>query len=190
LRRFARGLDHGSQETFARAVVNLERAQKHFALDPAAAKHYLELAILEAASGLDELRALVARTHPPILTHLGLAAALESMVEAQPIPTSLEVTPQRLDPALEETAYYFVSEALANVVRHAHASRAAVRVTVGEMLLTAEVSDDGSGGASVGDPGSGVLGLLDRVRAFGGDLTIVSPSMGGTVLRAAIPLRP
>jgi signal transduction histidine kinase len=190
LRRFARDLHDGAQQTFANAVMNLEYAQRQFSLEPETAKHYLDAATNEAESGLDELRALVSRTHPPILTHLGLAAAVESIVEGMPIPVSLDVTDQRLAPALEETVYSVVSEALRNVVKHAQATRADVRITVGTMLLTTEVSDDGAGGASVGGPGSGLLSLLDRVLAFGGELAVASPTRSGTVLYAAIPLSP
>jgi signal transduction histidine kinase len=188
LRRFARDLHDGAQQRFSTAVMNLQFAQGEFSVTPERAEQHLRVALDEAESGLDALRALVAHTHPPILAHLGLNAAVVSMVDGLPIPVSLDVTQTRLVPALEETVYYFVSETLANMVKHADATGAAVQIAVGEMLLTAEVSDDGTGGARLESSGTGLLGVLDRVLAFGGDLTLASPPSGGTVVRAVFPL--
>jgi signal transduction histidine kinase len=89
---------------------------------------------------------------------------------------------------LEESVYFFVSEALTNVIKHAKASRAAIQIAAGNTLLTIEVSDDGIGGATLGNGGRGLIGLADRVQALHGEFTLACPPTGGTVLRGVIPL--
>jgi signal transduction histidine kinase len=94
---------------------------------------------------------------------------------------------ERLPGNIEATAYYIVSEALTNVAKHAHASKAKVDLTVAGNALKFEVTDDGRGGA---DPsaGSGILGLRDRAEAIGGTLFVISPPGKGTIVTAQLPL--
>ena len=82
-----------------------------------------------------------------------------------------------------------MAEALTNVAAHAHADRVRVSVELEGAFLAVEVSDDGVGGA---DParGCGLTGLVDRVEAVGGVLTITSQPGAGTALRAVLPVDP
>ena len=73
------------------------------------------------------------------------------------------------------------------MARYAGATQARVAVTVADGLATAEIVDDGCGGASAGG-GSGLRGLADRLEAIGGSLELHSPPGGGTVVRACAPL--
>ena len=84
--------------------------------------------------------------------------------------------------------YFFCSEALTNVVKHARASSARVRVTLVEDRCVVEVGDDGIGGARPRSEASGLNGLRDRIGALNGTVDITSPATGGTVLKASIPL--
>jgi signal transduction histidine kinase len=95
--------------------------------------------------------------------------------------------PERLPEQVEGAAYYVASEALANVVKHAHAQAAAVRVAETDGSLLLEVSDDGAGGADP-DGGSGLGGLRDRVETLGGRLEVESVPGRGTLVRAELPL--
>jgi signal transduction histidine kinase len=83
-------------------------------------------------------------------------------------------------------AYYVCAEALANVAKHAGASSVRLEVVECAGVLRVDVTDDGAGGA---DPlqGSGLRGLIDRVEALGGTLTVSSPTRGGTRLVAELP---
>ena len=81
-----------------------------------------------------------------------------------------------------------VSEALANVAKHAQASAAVVTVREQPGRLEVEVSDDGGGGAQAGS-GSGLSGLADRVASVGGSLTVHSPPGGGTRLTCVVPIK-
>jgi len=102
---------------------------------------------------------------------------------------SLEVPEERLPQSLETAFYFTVAEALTNVAKYANATQACVTVAVADGLATAEVSDDGCGGASA-TAGSGLRGLADRLEAIGGSLEVESPEGGGTVVRACVPLDP
>ena len=126
---------------------------------------------------------------PAALTRGGLAAGLESLVEDVALPVRLRVTAPRLSPALETTAYFVVAEALTNVVKHARARRAAVDVRLSGDVLVLDVRDDGTGGADA-TRGTGLTGLLDRVEAGEGTLTISSPAgMRDDAARRAARLR-
>ena len=78
----------------------------------------------------------------------------------------------RVNSAIEGAALFFVSEALANVLKHADAGHVLVRLTLGDDALGVTVEDDGRGG--VEPQGAGVRGLCDRVEALGGWVTIDS----------------
>jgi signal transduction histidine kinase len=84
-------------------------------------------------------------------------------------------------------AWFVVSEAVANAVKHAQANELTVQVSTGDGELRVEVSDDGLGGADVAQ-GEGLAGLHRRVAALGGTLALTSPRGNGTMLRVALPL--
>jgi signal transduction histidine kinase len=134
------------------------------------------------------LRELVAGARPSILSKFGLRVAVEKLAAALPLPVRVAVTTAPLPAALEASLYFFLSEALTNVIKHAAASGATVTVAVTADQVTAEVSDDGIGGVGLARWGSGLNGLCDRVMALGGELAVESRIGHGTCLRARIPL--
>jgi signal transduction histidine kinase len=135
---------------------------------------------------LNELRALSQGIHPAILTERGLPGAVRELTLVATVPVRLTVSlPTRLSAEIETTAYYVVAEALANITKHADASRAEVRIEQVGGLLAVEVVDDGRGGADPG--GSGLLGLATRAEDNGGTLHVTSPVGGGTRVRAELP---
>ncbi|MBV8220941.1 MAG: PAS domain-containing protein, partial [Solirubrobacterales bacterium] len=147
----------------------------------------LEDALEALKAGLSELRTLARGLHPAILTDEGLLPALEALVTRSSTPVNLSAMPiGRLPTPVETTAYLFVSEGLANAVRHAGASSVAVEVERQEGTLFVTVSDDGAGGATIGRAG-GLEVLSDRVAALDGHLELDSPPGEGTRLRAELP---
>jgi DNA-binding NarL/FixJ family response regulator len=114
--------------------------------------------------------------------------ALRALARRSAVPVQLDVRVQaRLPERAEVAAYFVVSEALANVAKHAHASMVQVRVEVMDDILTVSVRDDGIGGA---DPsrGSGLIGLSDRVEASGGTISISSRADAGTRITVELPV--
>jgi signal transduction histidine kinase len=143
----------------------------------------------EVRHALEELRELARGIHPAILTEEGLPAAIGSLADRSSVPVSIDNgSVGRLPEAVEATAYFVVAEALTNVAKYAHASRASVHLTREGTGLHVEVADDGKGGADV-TAGSGLRGLEDRVAALGGELFVESSPGAGTRVRAEIPLR-
>jgi signal transduction histidine kinase len=138
---------------------------------------------------LEELRALSRGIAPPVLADRGLAAALAAVAARSPVPVELAVglpPGQRLSPAVENTAYFVVSEALANIAKHSEATVAQVTVLREGDRLRVVVTDDGQGGAVLA-PGHGLAGLADRLFAVDGSLTVDSPRGGPTRLVAELP---
>jgi signal transduction histidine kinase len=126
--------------------------------------------------------------HPRILSSGGLGPALSALASRSQIPVTVEMTSEtRLPEQVEVTAYYVVSEALANAAKHSGASAVKVTVESAGPQVRLCVSDDGVGGAVPG-AGSGLVGLKDRVEAAGGTLSVSSPPGEGTRLTAEIPL--
>ncbi len=186
--RLTRDIHDGAQQHLVNTLINLQLAQQKWASEAGRARELVEIAIGEAESGIETLRELAAGIHPAILSDRGLAAALDALAARLPIPVSLDIADVDLATALSASVYFFCSEALTNVVKHASASSAWVSVAVGDGSLTVEVSDDGIGGAEIGSGGSGLVGLNDRIAALGGTLDLASPNRGGTTLTARIPL--
>ena len=127
---------------------------------------------------------------PPVLADRGLGAALAAAAARCPVQVSLDVAlpgDGRLAPAVENTAYFVVTEGLTNVAKHSGATQCAVTLSTDGNLVLVQVRDNGRGGAHPGK-GHGLAGLADRVAAVEGALDVVSPSGGPTVLTAQIPL--
>lgn len=141
----------------------------------------------ELRGAITELRELARGIHPAILTEAGLGPALESLAEHAPMPVDVRSDLNgRLSPLVEATAYFVAAESLTNIAKHAKASAAIVTASASDGWLRLTVVDDGVGGA---DParGSGLRGLIDRVAALGGRLSIQDAGTGGTRLTAEIP---
>jgi PAS domain S-box-containing protein len=186
-RRLGRDLHDGAQQHLVNVSVALQLAASRVN-DPELAQ-LIEQALAETRTAVDDLRELAAGLVPSVLLHRGLRGAVESLTARAPMPVSLEMSDARLHPLVEAAAYFFVSEALTNVAKHARAQSAIVRTRVHGDWLTVEVRDDGIGGA---DPlkGSGLLGLEDRLQALDGTLEIDNGAGGGTLLRARLPVEP
>lgn len=184
-RRIERDLHDGAQQRLASLLLRLqlERRTGGTAVDDA----LLEETALGLAEALAELRALATGILPPVLADGGLEPAVRELAHVSPVPTDVDaILVDRLPQPIEVAAYFIVAEALANVVKHARASRATVRITRVARRAIIEVHDDGLGGA---DPqrGSGLRGLQDRAGALNGWITFESRSRGGTVVRAELP---
>jgi PAS domain S-box-containing protein len=187
--QLTRDLHDGAQQQFVSALLNLQLAEQTGATDPDAAVRLREAAAAQAQAGIAELRELAAGLHPGILTDRGLAAAVEGLAARLPVPVAVDATlERRLAAPVEASLYFFVSEALTNLVKHARANQAWVRIGEEGTRLIVEVRDDGIGGASATADGSGLAGLADRIAALDGELTVMSPPSRGTALRAEIPL--
>ena len=182
-RRIQRNLHDGAQQRLTAVLLSLGRLRE----SPEQRDQLLQLAIDEVSAGLQEIRELASGLHPSVLAERGLVSALEAVVLRAPLPVDLGTSLDSVLPEqVEAAAYYVVAEGLANVQKHAGASRVEVEVRATDGTVIVEVRDDGVGGADV--EGSGLRGLADRVEALGGRLSLTSPAGAGTRLLAEIPL--
>ena len=185
-RRLQRDVHDGAQQRLVQTVITLKLGRDAAAKGEPAADLINE-ALRHAERANAQLRELVHGILPASLSRAGLRSGLESLIADITTPVDLEFSAPRLPAETETTAYFIVAEALANVVKHAAASQARVRININDLSLIVEVSDDGVGGADA-TRGSGLTGLQDRVDAAGGTLTITSDLGGGTTLRASLPV--
>jgi signal transduction histidine kinase len=157
-RRIERDIHDGAQQRLVALGLQLRAAQRRLGpeADPEVAR-LLDATVAELQAAVNELRELARGVHPAILTEDGLSAALESLATRAPFPVQLETFEERLPAPVEAAAYFVASEALANVAKHAQASKATV--TTRELNGTVEVvvEDDGVGGARAED-GTGLRG--------------------------------
>jgi PAS domain S-box-containing protein len=187
--RVTRDLHDGAQQRLVTTLINLQLAELKWESAPERARELVGLAVRDAKRGIEDLREIVSGIHPAILTQRGLAAAIDSLASGLPVPVQLDIPGSRLPAPVEASVYFFCSEALTNVVKHARATTAWVRVALADDRCVVEVGDDGIGGARPRSETSGLNGLRDRIGALNGTVDIASPATGGTVLAASIPLR-
>ncbi|MEV4999656.1 sensor histidine kinase [Nocardioides sp. LML1-1-1.1] len=187
VRRIERDLHDGAQARIASVGMNVGLAEKLIATDPDAAAALLREARETTMDALDDLRSVVRGIHPPVLADRGLAGAIQALAVALPVPTSVAVDVPRLPAPVESAAYFAVAECLANTVKHARAGRAWVTGRYDGDRLRITVGDDGRGGADAS--GSGLTGVARRLDAFDGDLRVLSPAGGPTLVELEVPCR-
>lgn len=192
LRRIERDIHDGAQQRLVKLAIDLSLAEEKIATDPDRARALVAESRDQARQALAELREVLRGAAPAILQDRGLTAALAAVAGRSPIPTFVDSglpANEHLPDAVERTAYYVVTEALANVAKHAGAARCDVLLRVVPGYLMVEVRDDGRGNAAV-QAGGGLAGLRSRVEGLDGRLDIVSPAGGPTLVRAWIPIAP
>jgi len=107
-----------------------------------------------------------------------------------PVELHVEGEPFPLSHAMDLSAYRIVQEALTNTLKHAHASRADVTIRYGSSDVQIEVRDDGAGAAHGDGLGHGLVGIRERVKIYGGEMSAGRVNGGGFVLSARLPLAP
>ena len=190
-RRLERDLHDGAQQRLTMVEMTLRAAMRKpgRSADPELSRTVGQ-AVEELSAGAAELRSLARGLHPALLTDRGLMPALEALASRSQVPVTVRhATIGRLDPSVESAAYFVVSEALTNVMKHAHASRVDLMVERNGSTLVLEVSDDGRGNASI-EAAGGLRGLSDRVGALDGQLRVESPRGRGTLVRVELPCGP
>ncbi|HYB15662.1 MAG TPA: PAS domain S-box protein [Streptosporangiaceae bacterium] len=186
--RMTRDLHDGAQQHLVATLINLQLAEQRLQSAPQRARELLGQALEDTRRGIEDLRELAAGLHPAVLTQHGLAPAVRALADRLAIPAEIDVPGIRLPSSIEASLYFFCAEALTNIVKHAQATRAWVRLEVAADQCVVEVGDDGIGGARPRSETSGIIGLSDRIGAIGGTLDIASPHSGGTMLRASVPI--
>jgi signal transduction histidine kinase len=183
-RRIERDLHDGIQQRLVSLALDLRRVEAEAPQDVRAELSGIASGLAEA---LDDLREIARGIHPAILSEGGLGPALKALARRSAVRVDLDLgIKARLPAATEVAAYYVVAELLTNAAKHARASVVRIEAAHADSRLDIVLEDDGVGGA---DParGSGLVGLIDRIEAVGGRITITSPPGEGTRVRVQLP---
>ncbi|HEY5400041.1 MAG TPA: ATP-binding protein, partial [Trebonia sp.] len=187
-RRIERDLHDGTQQRLVSLGLTARAAEADVAADRGDLRAYLSRIAAGLADAAAELQEFSRGIHPAILTERGLGPALRTLARRSAVPVDLDVTTNaRFPEPVEIAVYYVASEALANAMKHAQASRIEISLTTRHRSLLLSLRDDGVGGA---DParGSGLAGLADRVEALGGSIHVHSAAGAGTHITVDLPL--
>jgi signal transduction histidine kinase len=187
-RRFERDLHDGAQQRIVSLGLKLRLLEGSVGPEQPTLRAQLSDVVAGLTDISTDLREISRGIHPAIVSKGGIGPALKTLARRSTVPVVLDVgVDRRLPETAEVAAYYVVSEALTNVAKHAQATEVKVSVDVHGADLRLSIRDDGIGGA---DPrkGSGLVGLRDRVDAFGGQMDIASPAGAGTALVVTVPI--
>lgn len=147
----------------------------------------------EVRSAVSEVRRIIDDLRPATLDDSGLADAVRRHAAfagtAHPVRVTVPEDLPRLHPDVETAAYRITQEALANAVKHAHATRVRVAINADDRALRVQIVDDGQGLPRHRNPGVGLVSMQYRAEALGGTLTLHSDT-GGTTVTATLPLQP
>jgi signal transduction histidine kinase len=186
-RRFERDLHDGAQQRLVSLGLKLRLAEESVPPEQTTLRAQISDVVTGLVGVSDELREIARGIHPAILSQGGLGPTLKTLARRCAVPVELDVAvPRRLPDYVEVAGYYVVAEALTNVAKHAQASRVQLAVKAEDDNLYLSIRDDGVGGADA-RKGSGLIGLVDRVEALGGQIGITSRLGDGTSLVVRIP---
>lgn len=202
-RRIARELHDETSQSLAALALNIDTANLALAAgEPAEAVQHLQISKAIAARLLDDVHRLIRDLRPSLLDDLGLSAAIAWYGEQRLKPLGIAVefqrdgTDQRLPDAIETAIFRIAQEAIANVVKHAKASKVRIALQVRGGFVALAIEDDGRGfevprtdaAALMGSQGMGLQSIQERVSALGGEMSIQSAPGKGTRLFIRIPL--
>lgn len=188
-RRLAGEIHDGISQRVVSLSFHLSAAADALSTAPETAAREIAEAQALAEAALDETRFAIAGLHPPVLDDLGLAASLESLAGSIP-QLDVRAEAQACDlPAHVATAVYRIAqEALQNVVKHAGATAARLRLHRHGGTITLEIEDDGKGFSQPrNQTGYGLPGMRERAELLGGTLEVRSQPGRGTLLRLRFP---
>jgi signal transduction histidine kinase len=191
-RRLRRDLHDGLGPTLASLTLKMDATRNVLRKDPDKAEDLLDGLKVQTQQTIQEIRSLVYDLRPPALDEFGLIGALQSFIDTKSSgqPQILLDAPQALPPlpaAYEVASYRIVMEGITNILRHAGATTAKVRIVIEDHNLVLEITDDGRGMAEAAPSGVGIASMRERAEELGGTITFLSPKQG-TQIRARLPL--
>jgi signal transduction histidine kinase len=195
-RRWARELHDETLQELGGLKLMLETTGERE--DERVVRRAVERAIERLEVAIHNLQGLITDLRPAVLDEIGIAAALEALVERVAATSALHVElharldhlrrDRRLAPHVESTLYRLVQEALTNAVKHSGATTVTVDVREGPDRILVEVRDDGRGfNAASAGRGFGLVGMRERVALARGSIEIASEPGGGTAIKAELP---
>jgi signal transduction histidine kinase len=187
LRRLERDLHDGTQARLVAVSMSLGMAEAQFDSDPETARRTVNEAREATSAAIADLRSVVRGIHPPVLADRGLDGAVRALALDMAVPVEVSGSlPGRPPLPIESAVYFAVAECLANAAKHAGHQQAWVELGHRDGVLRVVVGDDGRGGADP-DSGTGMRGVMRRLAAFDGTMSVSSPDGGPTVVTLEVP---
>lgn len=188
--QIVRDLHDGAQQRLVALALQAQILREELATAEPTLVELVDGVLRDAQLAIDELRDLAAGIQPPVLTSLGLVAAIRSQADRCPLAVTVSgnAAGVRMDRLIESHVYFFVAEALTNAAKHSRGSTVDVELIVSDAELQVRIHDDGIGGVEVSNARTGIGSMRDRIRTFEGLVQIDSPVGMGTTITAQIPL--
>jgi signal transduction histidine kinase len=188
-RKLERNIHDGAQQQLVALQVKQRLAAQLVERDPGKAVELLGQLQEQTGQALQDLRDLARGIYPPLLADQGLAAALEAQARKAAIPTTVRADGiGRYGADIEATVYFSCLESMSNIAKYAQATRATIDLSAVDGVVVFAVEDDGVGfDPAIRGLGTGLQGIVDRVDALGGAVTIHSAPGEGTTVRGEVP---
>jgi len=180
-RRIERNIHDGAQQQLVALAIKLTLTESLVGVDEEGERELLAEISADAAEAVENLRDLARGIYPPLLAERGLVAALRAQAAKAPVSVAVQARGLgRLEVETEAGLYFCIMECLQNAVNYADAGSIGIELTRSGAQVSFEVRDDGAGfdPASKGS-GTGLLGIGDRLAAFGGALEVRSAPGAG-----------
>lgn len=200
-KRIARSLHDDTGQALSMLIINLERLENRLSDDEAEIKNQINNARKLGSGILDELRKIISGLRPSILDDLGLISAIRwyarTNLEQAGINVIFDVPDEelKLPGVLKTTLFRITQEALSNIIRHAQAQNAVIRLTKNEKQVYLLIEDDGKGfdiqkilDAATKEHHWGLVGIQERVDLVGGEFRITPGPRGGTRMEILAPI--
>ncbi|MBM2840656.1 MAG: hypothetical protein HW412_1184 [Bacteroidetes bacterium] len=200
-RRFARELHDGLSQVLTTLKIKTELVTKNFHSDPAEAERHLKDVLTLADEAQAETKQVAYDLRPAILDDFGLKAAIAALASGFERGTGVAtefiapIPDVRFESLLESSVYRIVQELLANVAKHAAATRISIQMLMREDTLVIEVADNGRGFDSSKDgvaahagPHFGLRNIRERVEFFGGSFRTESHQGRGMEVMIELPV--
>ena len=163
-------------------------AEELFESDPEAARRTVSEARAATSAAIADLRSVVRGIHPPVLADRGLDGAIRALALDMAVPVEVVGELAGRPPAPIESAVYFaVAECLANSAKHAGHQQAWVELRHDARRCSAWWSATTAAAAPTSTPGTGMRGVMRRLAAFDGTMTVSSPDGGPTIVTLEVP---
>lgn len=192
-RRLERDLHDGVQQDLVALLARIGLARNQLRRDPSLAETSLQEVARDGRRALLAVQEVSRGLYPPLLTDRGLVEAVTERAARMPIPVDVHNRLNgsgRLPQDVEHAAYFAISEAMANIAKHADASRAVVSIGLRDSQLVVDVTDDGAGFDAETAPRHGLQGLTDRIEALGGRIIVRSAPGSGASVSFSLPRGP
>jgi signal transduction histidine kinase len=189
-RRIERNIHDGVQQDLVALIGHTAHVRSELRRDPTSGEAALDDLQAGLRRVIGELRELASGIHPSLLSDRGLLEAVEALAARSTVPVSVRADPSlrglRFAEEVEGAGYFTIAEALANIGKHASATRAEVSMSRTNGSLRIEVRDDGTGFDPANAVGEGLANLGERLTALGGRLHVTSRPGGGTTVTASM----